>query len=76
MKNLISKIAFRIVGIAFGAIIGTFLGAGTGVVGSFGGVKGVIAFASIGGIVGFFAVPDFVRFMEQIGHLRKKMGKK
>lgn len=66
----------RIIGIVVGAICGAFLGAGTGVVGEFGGVSGLIVFALIGGIVGFFAVPDAVRLTARLGRLRKKVGKK
>lgn len=66
----------RIIGIVVGAICGAFLGAGTGVVGAFGGVSGLNVFALIGGIVGFFGVPDAVRLTAKLGRLRKKAGKK
>lgn len=76
MKKLIHNVALRVVGIVFGMMIGAFLGAGTGIIGSFGGKQGLLVFAFIGGVVGFFAVPDAVRLVEKIGRLLKKVGEK
>jgi F0F1-type ATP synthase assembly protein I len=76
MKKIQAEIYSRLIGIFFGILIGAFFGSGTGVVGSFGGEKGVIVFAVIGGIVGFFIVPDAVRCITQIVNLRNKTGKK
>jgi len=53
----------RLIWAAVGALIGAFLGAGTGIVGSFGGVSGLIVFALIGGVVGLFAAPDIQRIL-------------
>ncbi len=55
-----------------GALIGAFLGAGTGVVGSFGGVSGLIVFAVMGGVIGFFAAPDIQRIINRIAEKRNK----
>ena len=66
----------RFIGIVVGAVCGAFLGVGTGVVGAFGGVSGLIVVALIGGIVGFFAVNNVVRLTEKPGRFWKKVGKK
>lgn len=75
MKNFRTEIYSRLIGIIFGILIGAFLGAGTGVVGSFGGMKGITVFSFIGGVVGFFIVPDAIRFTKKIGNLRNKVEK-
>lgn len=55
-----------------GAFIGGFLGAGTGIVGAFGGAPGLIVFAVIGGVIGFLATPDISRLGKRVGKLRGK----
>jgi hypothetical protein len=75
MHNWIKEFIARITGVAIGALVGAFLGAGTGLVGSFGGINGAIIFGFIGGLVGFFAVPDAVKFTGLLSSLKKKVGK-
>lgn len=55
-----------------GAVVGAFLGAGTGIVVAFGGVPGIIVFAVIGGAIGFFATHDISRLGRLIGSLHGK----
>lgn len=56
----------RIIGIVVGATCGAFLGAGTGVAGAFGGESGLTVFTLIGGLMGFFAVPDAIWLLTKI----------
>ncbi|MDA0924111.1 MAG: hypothetical protein O3A97_05905 [Proteobacteria bacterium] len=49
-----------------GALICGYFGAGTGIVGAFGGSKGLIIFAAIGGVLGFFAAPDILWLLKRI----------
>lgn len=76
MRYIFYVIVSRLVGICIGAFVGIFFGAGTGIVGAFGGVAGVTIFATLGGICGFFAVPDVVRTFERLGLLWKKVRKR
>lgn len=48
----------RLIWTFVGALAGAFLGAGTGIVGAFGGVSGFMVFTSIGGVIGFFLLPQ------------------
>lgn len=76
MRSIFYVIVSRLVGICVGAFLGIFFGSGTGIVGAFGGVAGVTIFATLGGICGFFAVPDVVRAFEGLGRLWKKVRKR
>lgn len=52
----------RLIGTAFGGVVGFLVGAGTGIVGGpFGAVAGVTVFTVGGAIWGFSAGPDLVR---------------
>ncbi|MEE4210263.1 MAG: hypothetical protein V2I43_13480 [Parvularcula sp.] len=62
----------RLIWTFVGALIGASLGAGTGIVGAFGGVSGLIVFTAIGGVIGFFAAPDISRFAKRIVRLFRK----
>jgi hypothetical protein len=55
-----------------GALIRAFLGAGTGIVGAFGGVSGLIVFTAIGGVIGFLATPDFSSLGKRVRKMRGK----
>lgn len=59
MKKLVLECFLRCVGVIVGAVVGMTFGAGTGIVfGGGGGMAGVALFTAIGGIVGFFMIPD------------------
>ena len=62
----------RLVWTFVGALMGAFFGAGTGIVGAFGGVSGLIVFTAIGGVIGFFAGPDISGFAKRIIRLFRK----
>ncbi len=52
----------RLLGLVIGALIGAFLGTGTGVViGGGGGLRGLWVFSALFGIISLFAAPDVVR---------------
>jgi len=55
-----------------GALVGAFLGAGTGIVGAFGGTPGIMLFSVIGGIIGFLGTPDILRLSERFSKKRKR----
>lgn len=54
----------RIFGSLAGCLLGAFLGTGTGIVGWFGGISGVLVFTMLGGLIGFLAAPDSKRVIE------------
>ena len=62
----------RLIWTVVGAFVGAFLGEGTGIVGAFGGVPGLIVFAAIGGVIGFLATPDIHRIRKRFGKMRGK----
>lgn len=62
----------RLIWTVVGASVGAFFGAGTGIVGGFGGVPGLIVFTVIGGVIGFLATPDINRIRKRFGKMRGK----
>lgn len=62
----------RLIWTFVGAVVGAFLGAGTGIVGAFGGVPGLIVFTVIGGVIGLLATPDINKIGNRFGRLRGK----
>lgn len=62
----------RLIWTSLGALIGAYSGAGTGIVGAFGGVAGLLVFTVIGGVIGFFAASDISRFAKRTVRMFRK----
>ena len=60
MKQFVLNLGLRAVGVLIGAIAGAGFGAGSGIVwgGGGGAMAGATLFTAIGGVVGFFVIPD------------------
>ena len=65
----------RLFGSLIGALIFTFLAAGTGIVGAFGGIKGLFVFPVLGAVIGFFAAHDISSFWKRWIWPRTRNGK-
>ena len=60
------RLKTRVILMALGIFLSAFLGAGTGIVGAFSGVPGLSIFAAIGGVIGFFTIPDMRRLLGRL----------
>jgi hypothetical protein len=70
LTNSESRMKARFLWLVIGGLIGTFLGAGTGVViGGGGGVPGIWVFGFLGALVGVLAAPDMVRLWARVSSM-------